>query len=157
MQGAAAAPRFCLIDQLAHQHPVAWLCRWLGVARSDYYAWPQRQKQPGSRAVENPVSTAEIQSLFQQHRGIYGSPRIHQELLAASRQVGRHRVARLMQHAGLRAKTRRTFRPCSNTLSAAAGVAANLQQQDFQLPAPNRCWAGDVTSIRRRVNVACWH
>jgi putative transposase len=27
-------------------------------------------------------------------------------------------------------------------------VAENLLQQDFQPPAPNRCWAGDITYIR---------
>jgi len=44
-------------------------------------------------AAENAVITAEIQAVFQEHRGFYGSPRIHQELRAAGRQVGRHRVA----------------------------------------------------------------
>jgi transposase InsO family protein len=53
-----------------------------------------------------------------------------------------------MQRAGLRAKTRRAFRPCSKARSGAAGVAANLLQQDFTPPAPNRCWAGDITYIR---------
>lgn len=52
-----------------------------------------------------------------------------------------------MQRAGLRAKTRRAFRPCSNT-TGAGGVAENLLQQDFTPPAPNRCWAGDITYIR---------
>ena len=94
---AAAAERFRLIDQLAHQHPVAWLCRRLGVARSGYYAWKHRQQAPpGKRQAENAVITAEIHAVFQEHRGFYGSPRIHQELLATGRQVGRHRVARLM-------------------------------------------------------------
>ena len=30
----------------------------------------------------------------------------------------------------------------------AVGVVENLLQQEFQPPAPNRCWAGDITSIR---------
>ncbi len=92
--------------------------------------------------------TAEIQAVFHEHRGYYGTPRIHQELRAAGRPVGRHRVARLMQRAGLRAKTRRAFRPCSKARSGAAGVAENLLQQDFTPPVPNRCWAGDITYIR---------
>jgi putative transposase len=28
------------------------------------------------------------------------------------------------------------------------GVAENLLQQEFRPPAPNRCWAGDITYIR---------
>lgn len=27
-------------------------------------------------------------------------------------------------------------------------MAEDLLQQDFQPPAPNRCWAGDITNIR---------
>lgn len=99
-------------------------------------------------AAENAVITAEIQAVFQEHRGFYGSPRIHQELRAAGRQVGRHRVARLMQCAQLRARTRRAFKPCSRASSGAAGVVENLLLQDFQPQAPNRCWAGDITYIR---------
>jgi transposase InsO family protein len=138
---------------------VAWLCRQLGVARSGFYAWRQRQQAPGKRAAENAAITAEIQAVFQEHRGFYGSPRIHQELRAAGYPLGRHRVARLMHRAELRARTRKPFRPCSKGSSGAAGVVENLLQQDFQPPAPNHCWAGDITYIRTTAgwrNLAVW-
>jgi putative transposase len=127
---------------------VAWLCRQLGVARSGYYAWRQRQEAPGKRAAENARLIAEIEAVFQEHRGFYGSPRIHQELRASGRHVGRHRVARLMRRAELRARTRKAFRPCSRAGHGTAGVVENLLQQEFEPPAPNRCWAGDITYIR---------
>ncbi|WP_322757390.1 IS3 family transposase [Synechococcus sp. CBW1107] len=132
---------------MATRHSVAWLCRQLGVARSGYYAWRQRQEAPGQRAAENAVITAEIQAVFHEHRGFYGSPRIHQELRAAGHPVGRHRVARLMQRAELKVRSRKAFRPCSRARSGAAGVVENLLLQDFLPPAPNRCWAGDITYI----------
>lgn len=118
------------------------------MARSGFYAWRQRQEAPGKRSAENTVITAEIKAVFQEHRGFYGSPRIHQELRASGRHVGRHRVARLMRRAELRARTRKAFRPCSRAGHGAAGVAENLLQQEFEPPAPNRCWAGDITYIR---------
>jgi transposase InsO family protein len=118
------------------------------VTRSGYNAWRQRQEAPGKRAAENARLTAEIQAVFRKHRGFYGSPRIHRELAATGLRVGRHRVARLMQRAELRARTRKAFRPCSRASGGAAGVADNLLQQDFQPPAPNRCWAGDITYVR---------
>jgi transposase InsO family protein len=119
------------------------------VARSGYYAWRQRQEAPGKRAAENARLTDEIQAVFGEHRGFYGSPRIHQELAAAGYPVGRHRVARLMQRAQLKARTRKPFRPpCSGGSRGATGMVENLLQQDFQPPAPNRCWAGDITYIR---------
>ena len=127
---------------------MAWLCRQLGVTRSGFYAWRQRQEAPGKRAAENARLTAEIEAVFREHRGFYGSPRIHRELRAAGHPVGRHRVARLMRRADLRARTRKPFRPCSKGSGGAAGVAENLLQQEFAPPAPNRCWAGDITYIR---------
>jgi putative transposase len=88
---------------------VAWLCRQLGVARSGFYAWRQRQHNPGSRARENEAITAQVQAVFDRHRGFYGAPRVHQELRSAGLKVGRHRIARLMRCSALKAKTRRGF------------------------------------------------
>jgi hypothetical protein len=62
----------------------------LDVARSGYYAWRQRQEAPGERAANNAVISAEIEAVFEEHRGFYGSPRIHQELRAAGRHVGQN-------------------------------------------------------------------
>ena len=52
------------------------------------------------------------------------------------------------RRARLRARTRRAFRPCSRAGHGAAGVVENLLQQDFQPPAPNCWWTGDITYIR---------
>jgi transposase InsO family protein len=118
------------------------------VARSGFYAWRQRQHNPGPRAQENEAITTQVQAVFDRHRGFYGAPRIHQELKAAGLKVGRHRIARLMRCSALKAKTRRGFRPCRNNGSKASEVAGNLLQQDFSPLAPNHCWAGDITYIR---------
>jgi hypothetical protein len=56
---------------------VGWLCQQLGVDRSVFYDWRQRQEAPGKRAAENARLTADIEALFQEHRGLYGSPRLH--------------------------------------------------------------------------------
>lgn len=137
-QGAAAAERFRLIDELADRHSVAWLCRQLGVARSGYCAWRQRQEAPGRRAAENARLTAEIETVFREHRGFCGSPRIHQELRAAGHPVGRHRVAR--RSSGLSSGTEPAgpCRPGSRAGKGAAGVVENLLQQEFEPPGPNR-------------------
>jgi putative transposase len=145
---AAVAERFRLIEQLSGGFSVQWLCGQLGVARSGYYAWRRRQKAPGRRQAENAVLNAEIQAVYEAHRGFYGSPRLHQELRAADWCISRHRVARLMRRAGLQARTRRPVRPCKSASRGAHGVADNLLRQEFRPPLPNRCWAGDITYIR---------
>ena len=76
---------------------MAWLCRQLGVARSGFYAWRQRLQNPSPRALENAALMAQVQAVFERHRGFYGAPRVHQELRATGLKVGRHRVARLMR------------------------------------------------------------
>ena len=137
-----------MISKLRDRFPIAWLCSQLGVARSGFYAAQQRQRSPGPRAQQNAAITAQVATVFEQHRGFYGAPRIHRELRAAGLKVGRHRVARLMQRSELKAHRRRRFRPCSETAHGAPGIAKNLLLQDFAPPAPNRSWAGDMTYIR---------
>ena len=99
---AADAERFSLIEALADRFSVFWLCKQLAVAPSGFYAWRQRQQNPGPRAKENAAITTEVAEVFEQHHGFYGAPRIHQELRATGRLVGRHRVARLMRLAVLK-------------------------------------------------------
>ncbi len=72
----------------------------------------------------------------------------NQQLRASGRHVGRHRGARLKRRAELRVRTHKAFRPCSKASRGAVGVVENLLQQEFQPPAPNRCWAGGITYIR---------
>ncbi len=84
--------------------PVAWLCKQLGVARSGFYAWHQRLQISGCRAQENAARMDQVQAVFEQHRGFYASQRVHQELRATGLKLGRHRVARLVRTAGLKAK-----------------------------------------------------
>ena len=40
------------------------------------------------------------------------------------------------------------FRPCRNGSIGASGVTKNLLQHDFEPPAPNRCWAGNIIGTR---------
>jgi hypothetical protein len=49
------------------------------VARSGFYAWRQRRLNPGRRAREDLAITAQVQAVFDRHRGFYGAPRVHQE------------------------------------------------------------------------------
>ena len=53
-----------MISQLSDRFSVAWLCRQLGVARSGFYAWRQRQLNPSRRARENVAITAQVQAVF---------------------------------------------------------------------------------------------
>lgn len=130
------------MDQLWGHQPVTWLCRRLGVARSGYYGKHRQQAPMGQRQADNALIAVEIHCAPQQRQGFQGSPCIHKDLLAAGRSVGRNRIARLMQYAGLRTK------PGGRGGPAPRPPLVPPTCQKAGLPASSRCWTGDITCIR---------
>jgi len=130
----------------AHQavHPVATQCRVLGLSPSGYYAW--RHRPPSARAQADAVLTAQIHTIHTQSRGTYGAPRVHAELVARGRHVGRTRIARLMQAAGVVGVSRRRH-VWTTRRDPAARPAPDLVQRAFTVDAPNRLWVADITYI----------
>jgi putative transposase len=127
-------------------HPVAAMCRALGVSSSGYYAWEKHT--PSKRAV----SDAELGDLIEQiHResedGTYGAPRIHAELADTHKiRVGRKRVARLMRLRGLVGVHRRRFTRTTIT-DKNARPAPDLVQRNFTASRPNELWVADITYV----------
>jgi len=120
------------------------MCRLLGVSASGYYAW--RTRPESSRLKSDRTLLAEIRRVHRDSKGVYGSPRVHAELVAKGIRVGRHKVARLMRLARLRGCPRRRFRVTTQR-DPSHPVARNLLKQSFAAAAPNRCWAADITYI----------
>jgi putative transposase len=84
-----------------NQYRVQMMCRVLGVAPSGYYLW---LRQPQSiRAMEDARLLRLIHSSFTASQGIYGAPRVFLDLREAGETCSKHRVARLMCEAKLRA------------------------------------------------------
>jgi putative transposase len=130
----------------AHQavHPVATMCRVLGVSPSGYYAW--RNRAPSGRATIDATLLAKIRTIHRESRATYGGPRVHAELSAQGVAVGRKRVARLMRGAGLRGVSRR--KPFSPTRrDETARPAPDLVDRRFEATAPDRLWVADITYI----------
>jgi transposase InsO family protein len=114
------------------------------VTPAGFYAW--RRRGASVHAEQDRTLTAEITRLFAQHQARYGSPRIHQLLVAAGWAVGRRRVARVMREAGLRAKAVQGYR------SKAAIRRRYAQHPDrrrgLAVTQPNQVWVGDITYVR---------
>lgn len=79
-------------------------------------------------------------------RGTYGAPRVHAELVAKGRQVGRKRVARLMQQAGLRGVSRR-YGTRTTWRTPGAVAAPDLVRRTFKASCPDRLWVADITYV----------
>jgi putative transposase len=130
----------------AHQavHPIATMCRVLGVSPSGYYAW--RERPLSKRARTDVKLSAEIQAIHRESRGTYGVPRIHAELADRGIQVGRKRVARLMRGTGLQGVSRRkAFR--TTVRDERARPAPDLIERDFTAVSPNQLWVADITYV----------
>ena len=130
----------------AHQaeHRVATVCRVLGVSASGYYAWHHRP--PSARAQADRTLIEQIRTIHARSRGTYGAPRIHAELAALGIHVGRKRVARLLQAAGLAGVSRRPF-VTTTRRDPTARPASDLVQRRFAVEGPNQLWVADITYI----------
>jgi len=120
------------------------MCRVLGVAPSGYYAWLE---QPVSnRAQEDARLLRLIRASFVASHGIYGAPRVFLDLREAGETCSKHRVARLMRAANLRAlhgyRTRRW------SVGKPSVLIPNLLQRQFTVTRPNKAWVTDITYIR---------
>jgi putative transposase len=82
-------------------HGIATMCRVLGVSPGGYYA--RRARPPSARARADAALSVRIAEIHRGSRQTYGVPRIYAELKAQGLHVGRKRVARLMNTAGLTA------------------------------------------------------
>jgi putative transposase len=126
--------------------PVSVCCRMLEVSRSGYYDWARRA--PCQRDLADAWLTEQIKTIHNDHRKVYGSPRIHAELrMTHGIRVGRKRVERLMRQAdisGLVAKKR------GKTTIRVPGVrvADDLVERQFRPPGPDVLWVADITYLR---------
>jgi len=120
------------------------MCRLLGVSASGYYAWQQRP--PSARAQADAALTESIRAIHERSRETYGMPRIHAELTAEGRLVGRKRVARLMRAAGLEGISRRR-RGRTTRRDRDARPAPDLVERNFSAGGPDELWVADITYV----------
>jgi transposase InsO family protein len=93
------------VERERAHHPVATMCRVLGVSPSGYWAWSKRP--PSARARSDAELTTTIKRIHEDSRGTYGAPRVHAELRDSGTRCSRKRVARLMRAEGLEGVHRR--------------------------------------------------
>ena len=137
--------RFAFIGAERARHSLPKLCRMLRVSRSGYYAWASRG--PSRHAVEDARLGAHVVAAHQAGRGLYGSPRVLDELRAAGERTSRKRVARLMRERGLVGEMVKRWRHPTSAPTDATCLP-NTLDRGFSVGAPNRVWASDITYVR---------
>ena len=136
--------KYGFIKSCVGQLGVEGLCRYLGVARSGYYAWLKGKL--GQRAKEDQQLGVVIEAEFNKHYQAYGSPRMCDRLRQLGRRHGRRRVARLMAERQLIARKKRRF-VATTVADPAKQPAPNVLNREFSADQPNRKWVSDITLI----------
>ena len=139
--------RFAAIADWADSgdYPVSFMCAWLGVSRSGYYAW--RGAEPSQRSKDDSALVAVMRKIYEDARGNPGVRRMRAGLAALGHLVSHKRAHRLMQAAGLRGRHPRAWK--RTTIGGDKPVPApDLIGRDFTAGRPDEKWCGDITYVK---------
>ena len=135
---------FQLIDAEKTLIPIETACAVLDVSTSGYYAWKNRKAS--LRQQRDMLLLAYVRAQFLNSNETYGSPRMHVELKEEGVAVGLHRVARIMQENGLKARQRTRFKKTTDS-DHGGPVAPNVLDQDFSTEGPDEKWGVDISYV----------
>jgi putative transposase len=147
--------KYACITRYQREYPVRLLCSVLGVSRSGYYDAVQRAQR--AQASADAPLLPPIRLAYQASGGTYGAPRVHRELRDHGICVGKKRVARVMQAAGLVGCGPRRLGVHTTDSHHAYPIAPNLLARQFGvhdtngLRACNQVWVSDITYVPTRV------
>jgi len=134
-----------VVQAMAEECSVQVACCVLGVSVSGYYDW--RERLPSEREQSDAALLPHIRRIYEDSRGLYGSPRIHAALKQQGLVCSRKRVARLMKQAALRSRRRATRGVHTTDSRHERPVAPNLLERDFSAQAENEKWLGDIVGV----------
>src|SRR5471032_879145 len=135
---------YAFIKAHRDQYSVQMMCRVLEVAVSGYCDW---LKQPVSNHDQEDARLLRlIRASFVASHGIYGAPRVFLDLREAGETCSKHRVARLMRDANLRAL--HGYRTRGLKVGKPTVLIPNLLQRQFTVTRRNKAWVTDITYIR---------
>jgi len=121
------------------------MCEILGVSTSGFYAYQKRK--PSRLSEETSKITEEIRKVYAASLGIYGSPKVANELQTQGHRVSRPRVARIMRAIGLRSIVKKKYKGCTTDSNHTLPISPNLLERDFDSAAPGEKWVSDITYI----------
>lgn len=95
--------KYSVIDRHAVEHPIRRLSSVMAVLPSGYYAW--KQQSESNRLRLDPRLTPLIHQFWEESGQVYRYRKSRDDLRDLGEHCRKHRVARLMQHAGLGSHT----------------------------------------------------
>ncbi len=134
-----------MIEELGQDYPIRELCALLQVSRSGYYGWCHGQET--AREAANRQLAEQIQRVYRQKQGRYGSPRVTQQLRREGHRCNHKRVERLMRQHGLRGRSSRPRRVCTTHSDHDQPVAPNRLLGRAAPTRANEVWVADITYV----------
>jgi len=139
--------RFKFIHRYGQEFGVTYLCDWLKVSPSGFYAW--RNLPESQRAKTDRQLTKKIVKIYHENRGVYGSPRVYKTLKKQDISVGKKRVERLMQAEKLQGRVVKVTRRQPG-LKRFTARGENLLLERPITTAINQVWVADLTYLKLR-------
>ncbi len=125
---------------------LARYCDALGVPESGYYQHRTRRDHPTERENNDRELTQQIEVIYREHDGRYGTLRVTAELKRHGRRINRKHVVRIMRGRGLYALTPRKIRVTTRQ-NKSHRASPNRLNQNFVVSIRNQTWLSDITHI----------
>lgn len=145
--------RFIADQRTNYRVPHTVVCALLGVSLAWFYKWVARADGPAAasglhtdRGRRRDSIDRAVRVMFNQKRGLHGSPRLVHDLRDDGWKVSERTVADSMRRQGLIARKvkRRNGLTRQDTTKP---KFADLVRRDFTADCPNSKWVGDITEI----------
>lgn len=136
--------KYAFIKTHCQYFKISRLCEVLQVSTTGYYEWLKRPLS--DRAIKNQQLKTKIALFHKISRGIYGSPRIHRDLVESGESVGVNRVAKLMNEEGIQSKMAKKFIITTNSKNTLQPAPDHLKR-NFKTSAQDIAWVCDTTFI----------
>ena len=137
--------KYRFMNRCRGEFPVRLMCRCLKASPSGFYAW--RSRPMSALAKDNQRLMKRIRTLHTSSDGVFGSPRMWEELRYEGETCSRNRVARLMRVSGIQGVPQRKRWRKKASGQRPADIRNQLSR-DFTATQTNAKWVTDITYIR---------
>ena len=143
-----------IADQLKGKYKTKQMCRVIGVNHATFYNHDRRSVKVTQNQKRNEDLKTLIAEIHKDSGGRFGANKIFQKLKAQGIPCTLKKVTSLMEELNLKSKRRKTSvnEEKKKKTKPIYFYPGNLLKQNFNQPAPNLFWAGDVTQINIRQN-----
>ena len=143
-----------IADQLKGKYKTKQMCRVIGVNHATFYNHDRRSVKITKNQKRNEDLKTLIAEIHKSSDGRFGANKIFQKLKAQGIPCTLKKVTSLMEELNLKSKRRKTSvnEEKKKKTKPIYFYPGNLLKQNFNQPAPNLFWAGDVTQINIKRN-----